>query len=601
MRYALGIDIGASTIAAAIATTTGEGAVEAAPLELGANARSAPAVVSLTDDERVLVGEAAVRHGADHPERVVRDLTRRIGDEVPYVIGGLDVFAEELYALAVEWVVARACDQQGEAPRAVNVAHPRHWGSHRINLLIAALEERGLDDVAFIPEPIAAAMHASTQHRLEPGSMIAVLDLGGGTVDAAVLRVESAETFVPIGAPHRSDAVGGSAFDDEIFDHVARYTDGAVRRPGTPDASGAVSAMTIAGMRRACTDAKEALSTETEAVISVPLADGPRSVRLIRSEFEAMIEPHLRASCALLGRAIAASGVEAAELEAILLFGGSARIPLVAERVSSAFERPVVLEAAPEDATCRGAAIAAAARAMAASGLGEPDGLALTQDAAIDGEGDDADADAGLAPLVHLTSKRGRSRQLGIALVAACAAAVIALVVPSLPVAASFSALVGDDARTLALVAPRSSGPTGTGGATEGAGAVASPAVAVPDGEGSASAAPSTAGPDPGASTTGPPARARPASPLGQSDPAANSGAANPGTASSGAANPGASNPGGTGPGGTGPASGPSAPPGGPSPSPAGPEEPAASTPRDDAAIDPSPAPVPVPQESSGP
>src|SRR4029453_4489278 len=86
-----------------------------------------------------------------------------------------------------------------------------------------------------------------------------------------------------------------------------------------------------AAVRRECTEAKEALSADTEVSIPVLTPVGQGSVRLHRSEFETMIHPHVEETVSALRRAIASAGVSADQLTAVLLVGGSSPIPLVAQ------------------------------------------------------------------------------------------------------------------------------------------------------------------------------------------------------------------------------------------------------------------------------
>ena len=113
----------------------------------------------------------------------------------------------------------------------------------------------------------------------------------------------------------------------------------------------------VAAVRRECTEAKEALSSDTEVSIPVltPAAQG--SVRLHRSEFEAMIRPQVEETVEALRRAIASAGLGPSQLSAVLLVGGSSRIPLVGQLVSEQLGRPVAVDADPKNAIAMGAVL----------------------------------------------------------------------------------------------------------------------------------------------------------------------------------------------------------------------------------------------------
>ncbi|RJU01685.1 Hsp70 family protein [Arthrobacter frigidicola] len=357
MPYVLGVDIGTSFTAAAITRLGGDSVATPSALGLGLRGGAVPTVVFLGEDGQMLVGEAAERRGLECPERMVREFKRRIGDPVPFVVGGVSVAAEDLFATMARWVVDRAGEREGEPPVAVTVSHPAGWGDHRTGLVRGALAGVGLADVMLLSEPEAAALHYASQERIEPGSTIAVYDLGGGTFDAAVLRKNDSDTFTVLGRPGGMERLGGADFDQAVFAHVAAGAGSAFADLDVSD-TGVLSA--LARVRRECTEAKEALSADSEATIPVLLPGAHTSVRLVRSEFESMIEDPVRSTVEVLAGVLEAAGVEAADLDAILLIGGSSRIPLVAELLSEELERPIAIDADPKASIALGAAFAAA-------------------------------------------------------------------------------------------------------------------------------------------------------------------------------------------------------------------------------------------------
>ena len=114
--------------------------------------------------------------------------------------------------------------------------------------------------------------------------------------------------------------------------------------------------MALVRLRRECTEAKEALSTDSEASIPVLLPGGQSQIRLVRSEFEAMIDDGVQQTIVALKRAMQAADTDAEDLSAILLIGGSSRIPLVAQLLSAEFNRPIAIDADPKASISLGAA-----------------------------------------------------------------------------------------------------------------------------------------------------------------------------------------------------------------------------------------------------
>ena len=206
-------------------------------------------------------------------------------------------------------------------------------------------------------EPEAAALQHATARRIASGETVAVYDLGGGTFDVAVLRRDG-EGFTLLGEPEGIEQLGGIDFDEAVFGHVLGVLGNKAEGldPTDPEA---VAALTR--LRRDCIEAKEALSFDTETMIPVALPGLHTRVRLNRSELESMIAPSLADTVTATQRALRAAGVTPEQLSAILLAGGSSRIPLVAQLLSTEFQRPVVADPHPEHSIAMGAAVATAA------------------------------------------------------------------------------------------------------------------------------------------------------------------------------------------------------------------------------------------------
>lgn len=367
MSYVLAIDVGTSFTAAALMKPvervgpTEPSAAGAAPrpaiLPLGLHSNAVPSVVYFAEDGRVLVGEAAERRGLDDPARMVREFKRRIGDSVPIAAGDSWVAPEDVFAQLARWVVDRAEEREGGPASALVLTHPASWGGHRTSVVRKALAEAGLPEVTLISEPEAAALHYASQTRVEDGSTIAVYDLGGGTFDTAILRKVAAGHFQLLGHPDGIETLGGADFDAAVVRHVVAYLGGTVAAldPEAPE--------TLAGLsrlRRECREAKEALSADSEATISVSLPGTQQSIRIVRSEFEDLIEAPVRSTVEALEGSLERMGLAPADLSAVLLIGGSSRIPLVAELISAGLGRPIAVDADPKSSICLGAAAAVA-------------------------------------------------------------------------------------------------------------------------------------------------------------------------------------------------------------------------------------------------
>ena len=343
------MDLGTTFSAAALSEG---GRVEIFPL--GSQTATIPSVVALRIDGTVLTGEAAERRGVTEPTRVAREFKRRLGDPTPIVIGGTPYGAETLMAHLLRGIVDRIAQQQTALPAKVVLSHPANYGPYKLDLLEQVGHLAELAVVEFITEPQAAAVHYSGLERIEVGEAVAVYDLGGGTFDAALVRRTDAG-FEPLGTPDGLERFGGIDLDEAVFEHVRRSLGRALE--GLDPADPAVTSA-LARLRGDCRDAKEGLSSDTEAAIPVMLPSLHTEVRLTRAEFEDMIRPRLRETISTLTRVVRSAGLEFGDLSRVLLVGGSSRIPIVGEMVREATGLPIGLGAHPKHAIALGAASA---------------------------------------------------------------------------------------------------------------------------------------------------------------------------------------------------------------------------------------------------
>jgi actin-like ATPase involved in cell morphogenesis len=363
--YQLGIDLGTTYTSAAVCRTDGRRWSEPEVVTLGSRSATVPSVLFIAEDGSVVVGDAAERRALTAPDRVVREFKRRIGDPTPLLVAGREWTPEELSARLVRWVVDRVAEREGGPAERTAVTHPASWGSHKRELFGAALAAQGLQ-VSFLAEPQAAALHYAAAERVEPGSTVAVYDLGGGTFDAAVVRKaepgREAAAFGLLGRPEGLERLGGVDFDEVVFEHVREALPEVF---GTLDAEDPAVLAAVSRVRRDCTEAKEALSADTEVSIPVLLPAAQGTVRLHRTEFESLVRPLVEETVTALRAAVASAGLTPDQLTAVLLVGGSSRIPLVAQTLSDQLGRPVAVDADPKNAIAMGAALAVSPRPTA--------------------------------------------------------------------------------------------------------------------------------------------------------------------------------------------------------------------------------------------
>ncbi|MGY1733686.1 Hsp70 family protein [Geodermatophilus sp. SYSU D01045] len=342
-EYGLGIDIGDGTVAAAVCADDG---TEAEPLPLEDPA-GRPAGIEV-DDHGVRLGSPA-RGRTAH-------LLARVGTTTPLRLATGPVPAAAVVAGAVQLVRAAAALRMGRPDAWTVVTVPPSWAGHRRGALAAALEEAGVPRFTLVSAAVAAVARHTGTGELPERPTVAVYDLGAATVDVAVVGPDPGDPDAGLpghlAPPPAPLGWGGRDVDDRLVGHVRRST------TGTPDAAAAEA------LRRACVAAKEALSAETATRVQV----GAEAVRLTREELDELVADPVRESAGRLLAAVEAAGVDPAALDAVVLTGGGARMPLVAEVLSGELGRPLTLGPAPELTVALGAA-GLAAEALAADGV----------------------------------------------------------------------------------------------------------------------------------------------------------------------------------------------------------------------------------------
>ena len=350
MTYSLGVDLGTTFVAAAVARPVG-----VAMVPLGDQSVVAPAVVAVRPDGSIVTGDAAERRAVSQPALVARAVRRRLGDPEPVRLGDVSYPVTTLLAAQLRDVVARAADREGEPADRVVLAHPTTWAPARRGRFEEVARAAGVEAPVLVTDAEAAACHAAPG-RLRAGGVVAVYDLGGGGFEATIVRVrpEGAEI---LGTPEGIEGFGGLDIDEAILSYVDDAVGGALARLDEDDARTAVA---LARLRHDCVLAKENLSLDTETVVPVFLPGRHFEIRLNRTTFDQLLRSQVESTVDALSRAVRSAGLTAADVDAVLLIGGSTRIPLIMETVTREFGRPLLEGVHPVHAVALGAAALAA-------------------------------------------------------------------------------------------------------------------------------------------------------------------------------------------------------------------------------------------------
>ena len=366
---AVGIDLGTTNSVVAIAR-------EGVPAALHDEAGKAlvPSVVAYPDAGGVVVGDEARLVMVREPRNAIASIKRLMGrgaadlhtvagvlpyevepgsgqtDMVKLRIGGkprspVEISAEILKALRIR--AEAALDKPVE--RAV-ITVPAYFDDAARTATRDAARVAGLEVLRLVNEPTAAAL----AYGLDKGSegLYAVYDLGGGTFDFSLLRLEKG--VFQVLATGGDASLGGDDFDRAIAERMLDER----KRDGIADEIDEPAVKTALALAR---QIKEQLSDHGQASGRLELAGKPSFHAIGRPDFEAMIAAHVARTVDIAGNVLADAGVAAPDVQGVVLVGGSTRVPLVRAWVADMIGKPALTDIDPDEVVALGAALQAEA------------------------------------------------------------------------------------------------------------------------------------------------------------------------------------------------------------------------------------------------
>ncbi len=328
-----------------------------------------PSVVSFMPEGEVLVGDAARARAPIEPATTIQSAKRFMGlglahvsaaDRQRYVfdesdpavvrfrVGERSYSAPEISALILKDLKRRAATALGVDVRKAVITVPAYFNDSQRQATKDAGRLAGLEVLRLVNEPTAAALAYGLDRR--DAGAVAVYDLGGGTFDVSVLRLERG--IFEVKATNGDTRLGGDDVDELL---AAWLLEGA----GLP-VSVAGSREVQALARRAAEEAKCRLSSVERTEIAVTLPDGTRVAReLDRAELERLIAPLVERTLGPCLQALRDARLRPEEIDAVVLVGGSTRIPLVRARVRELFGREPLCDLDPDQVVALGAGIQA--------------------------------------------------------------------------------------------------------------------------------------------------------------------------------------------------------------------------------------------------
>lgn len=351
----LGIDLGT--------TNSAVGVVDSGFPVLLANSdgsRITPSAVWIGRDGTIEVGSKALRRRAIEPERVVTSIKRLIGRRAteidssfpleiksdgsgqPLVLGKtpVEISAEILKELKriAEWRM------ETTITKAV-ITVPAYFHDAQRAETKRAGEMAGLEVVRILNEPTAAAL-AYGLDKLGERSRVAVYDLGGGTFDLSILEMQ--EGVFQVLATHGDTRLGGDDLDALILEHVSRKAQ-----------LGEISNIQRMRLMEEAERVKCQLSSEETSSFRVPFFDGERSIELTitRAELDSIAAPWIARSTRICAMAMADAKLGNSDLDAVILVGGSTRMPAVRDAVGKFFDKQPDTSQHPDESIALGATI----------------------------------------------------------------------------------------------------------------------------------------------------------------------------------------------------------------------------------------------------
>src|SRR5690349_20976603 len=275
-----------------------------------------PSVVGVTETGDLLVGEEARNQALLHPERTVRSVKRRMGKDETVRLGDRDYAPQEISAMILRRLKEIAERRLGHPVAKAVITVPAYFSDAQRQATREAGEIAGLEPVRILNEPTAAAL--TYEAGQGEGKRIVVYDLGGGTFDVSVVRIQ--DGVVEVVSGHGNNHLGGDDFDAKLAGHILDH----LRIKHGVDVTG---------------DLRE-MAPDT---------------------YEELIEPFIEETLDAVHVALKGAGLTVSQVDEILLVGGATRTPLIRRRLEETFDMAPRGEVDPDLCVALGAAIQAAA------------------------------------------------------------------------------------------------------------------------------------------------------------------------------------------------------------------------------------------------
>ena len=319
--------------------------------------RTTPSVVAINKDGERLVGQVAKRQAVANHENTVTSIKREMGTDHRVKLGGKEYTAPEISAMILSKLKADAESYLGSPVTQAVITVPAYFNDSQRQATKDAGKIAGLEVLRIINEPTAASLAYGLDKGENNNQKILVYDLGGGTFDVSILEI--GDGVFEVLSTNGDTRLGGDDFDQRIIDLLVEE----FKKAESIDLS--KDKLAMQRLKEAAEKAKIDLSAATKTTISLPFitadANGPKHLEydLTRAKFDNMTEDLVAKTIECTKRALADAKLSNADINKVILVGGSTRIPAVFEAVKNFTGKEPYKGINPDECVAIGAAIQA--------------------------------------------------------------------------------------------------------------------------------------------------------------------------------------------------------------------------------------------------
>jgi molecular chaperone DnaK len=351
----LGIDLGTSNSAAAV-LRGGRPVIIPSAEGVSLGGKAFPSYVAITPDGTMLIGEPARRQAAANPEGTATAFKRKMGTRERIRLRDREFTPEELSAFLLGKIKRDAEAFLGEPVKDAVVTVPAYFDDNQRSATKDAAAIAGLNVVRLLNEPTAASL-AYGLDRLNQELRIAVIDLGGGTLDVTVM--EFGKGVFEVKATSGDTHLGGTDMNRCVFDHLVERFRSQTGIDLRADPTAAARLLEAAEMAKI--ELTNAVTTRVHLPFIAVAGGEPKhlDIELTRAELERLVRPVIERARRPVEQALADAGMTPERIDRLIFVGGPTRMPVVRQFFETLFRRKAEMGVDPMECVAAGAAIQA--------------------------------------------------------------------------------------------------------------------------------------------------------------------------------------------------------------------------------------------------